>query len=162
MPIKCLFLDVEGTLTTTDSFDEIPRSCRDMTPKFAANLLILKHVVYLTRCKLIVTGAIRRDPQLVQDLNKIFKGWGIPPFYSITVPMSVGKILPEKRRAKEVLQWLKNRNVKTWCVVDTLDLSALDDEKVERTVMVDGRIGLSRADHKSILDILKVEPDLYR
>jgi len=47
-------------------------------------------------------------------------------------------------------------------VVDTMDLSLLERDGVERTVMVNGQIGLTQADGRLILDILGVEPELYR
>merc|ERR1719499_778369 len=165
MPIKCLFLDVEGVLTTQqDGPSQLPRSIKNITPKLAEKLLMLKLVVYLTRCKLICTSPIKRNPQLIGIVNRIFKAWGIMPFYSVTSSPEEEKgplrLLPSNRRAREVGSWLRSRNVKTWCVVDTMDLSILDDE-CDRTVMVDQTVGLSREDSKQILDILGVEPELY-
>jgi len=166
MPIKCLFLDIEGVLTAqSEGPSTLPRSIRKITPKLAEKLLMLKLVVYLTRCKLICTCSLKKNHQLIETVNVIFKAWGIMPFYSVTAGLPDDhdgplRLLPSNRRAKEVGHWLRTRNVKTWCVVDTMDLSVLDDE-CDRTVMVDGLQGMSRDDCKQILDILGVEPELY-
>jgi len=165
MPIKCLFIDVEGIITPFGG-PRLPRHYREISESIASRLLILKRVVYLTRCKLILTSAGRSDPRYVMFVNSFFKSWGINPFYSATLPFHpenhLVRLLPENKRAQEVEQWIASRNVKSWCVVDTMDLSILEKDGVERTVMVNGNIGLTRRDGQTILNILGEELDLYR
>lgn len=165
MPIKCLFIDIEGVITTLGG-PRLPRHYREITRSIAKKLLVLKLVVHLTRCKLVLTGAARSYPKFVIFVNTFFKSWGINPFYSATQPFQsenhLVRLLPENKRAQEVEQWIALRNVKSWCVVDTMDLSILEEDGIERTVMVNGKIGLTKEDGQAILNILGVELDLYR
>jgi len=165
MPIKCLFIDIEGVITPLEG-PRLPRHYRETTRSIAKKLLVLKLVVHLTRCKLVLTGAARSYPKFVIFVNSFFKSWGINPFYSATQSFHsenhLVRLLPENKRAQEVEQWIASRNVKSWCVVDTMDLSILEKDGIERTVMVNGKIGLTKENGEAILNILGVELDLYR
>jgi len=160
-PIKCLFLDVKGTLTTTKGSCKLPRSLLDLRPNLAKKLLLLKLVIYLTRCKLILTGGAKRNPALVGFINLIFTKWGIEPFYAITASFTQENASPNVHRMKEIRYWLDMNPVESWCVLDALDLSGLNEGKRKRFVLVDPRVGLTRSNNKSILEILGVESDLY-
>jgi len=165
MPIKCLFIDIEGIITPLEG-PRLPRHYREISRALAKKLLVLKLVVHLSRCKLILTSVSRFDARYVKFVNSFFKSWGINPFYSYTQPYQsdnhLVRLLPEKQRAQEVEQWIASRNVKAWCAVDTMDLSILEKDETERTVMVNGNIGLTREDGQNILKILGVELELYR
>jgi len=160
-PIKCLFLDLKGTLTTTKGSCKLPRHLLDLRPNLAKKLLLLKLVVYLTRCKLILTGGTKRNPALVGFVNHIFKKWGIDPFYSVTASFTQENVSPDIQRMKEIRYWLDRNPVESWCAVDALDLSGLNEGKRKRFVLVDPRVGLTRSNNKSILEVLGVESDLY-
>jgi len=160
-PIKCLFLDIKGTLTTTKGSCKLPRNLLDLRPSLAKKLLLLKLVIYLTRCKLILTGGAKRNPALVGFINRIFTKWGIEPFYAITGSFTQENASPSVQRMKEIRYWLDMNPVESWCVVDAFDLSGLNEGKRKRFVLVDPRVGLTRSNNKSILEILGVESDLY-
>jgi len=160
--IKCLLLAMEGVLTTTEEGPNLPRHIQDMTVKLAQKLCLLKHIICLTGCKLVLISVARLDPSLVEFINNIFKSWGIAPFYSKTPSIRLDKALPEAQRVEEVKRWLtSHNNVMSWCVVDAMDLGALNNGK-KRTVMLDGRKGLTREKARTILEILGVDQDLYR
>lgn len=182
-PIKILFLDLKGTLTTSKGSCKLPRNLVDLRPNLAKKLLLLKLVVYLTRCKLVLTGGSKRKPVIVGFINHILNKWGIEPFYSATASFNQApagplrsnhrtgsraqraaqqdKGSPDNQRMKEIRYWLDMNPVDSWCVVDALDLSALNEGKRKRFVLVDPRVGLTRTNNKSILEILGVESDLY-
>jgi len=163
--IKCLFLDIEGVITPIDG-PQLPRRHIELPKVLAEKLLVLKHITYVTGCKLVLTSVARKDRGFIDFVNRILKAWGINPLYSVTrpLPKEVGlvRLLPENKRAREVEQWLFSRKVKSWCVVDTMDLSVLEKDGVDRTVMVNGQIGLTPADGRLVVNILGDEPELYR
>jgi len=163
--IKCLFLDIEGVITPIDG-PQLPRRHIELPKVLAEKLLVLKHITYVTGCKLVLTSVARKDRGFIDFVNRILKAWGINPLYSVTrpLPKEVGlvRLLPENKRAREVEQWLFSRKVKSWCVVDTMDLSVLERDGVDRTVMVNGQIGLTPADGRLVVNILGDEPELYR
>jgi len=163
MPIKCLFINIEGVITPLNC--PLPRCYWEMTRSLAKKLLILKLVAYVSRCKLVLTGITPSDRRLVSLFNSILNSWEINPVYSTTQPFHLEKCIvkmrPENRRAWEVEQWIACRNVKSWCVVDMMNLSILEKDGIKKTVMVNGNIGLTMEDIQKMLDILGVELDLY-
>jgi len=159
-PIICLFLPFQGVIMTENI--TLPTHCHDATPELAKKLVLLKHIIYLTRCQLVLTGIARHNPAFVQFVNQIFKAWGMAPFYSATVPIALGDISPEDQRAQEIMHWLESRwNTKKWCVLDTMDLT-LSSGVMKEAIKVDDRIGLTLNNGRDILRVLGVELDLYK
>merc|ERR1719233_905312 len=128
--IKCLFIEIRGVLVTTRENYRLPKRLEDITPKLAKRLLLLKNIIFLSRCKLILIGTARGKPALVEVINMFFKAWDINPFYSVTATLFKEKLSLEKQRAKEVEDWLDSRyasqGIKSWCVVDVINLKAMN------------------------------------
>lgn len=164
--IKCLFIEIRGVLVTTRENYRLPKRLEDITPKLAKRLLLLKNIIFLSRCKLILIGTARGKPALVELVNRFLKAWEICPFYSVTASLHKEKLSLEKQRVKEVQSWLDSRDVsqciKSWCVVDVINLRTMNKNGQRRVVRVNPQIGLTRTNVASILEILNVELELYK
>jgi len=164
--IKCLFIEIRGVLVTTRENYRLPKRLEEITPKLAKRLLLLKNIIFLSRCKLILIGTARGKPALVELVNRFLKAWEISPFYSVTASLHKEKLSLEKQRVKEVQNWLDSRDVsqciKSWCVVDVINLRTMNKNGQRRLVRVNPQVGLTRTNVASILEILKVELELYK
>jgi len=159
-PTKCLFLHLQGVINTEDV--HLSYDCRDTSENMAKRIILLKHLVYLTGCKLVLTGNARWNAGFVKFVNDSLRIWGVEPISSATRALPLGDVSPEAQRASEVFHWLKTRNVKNWCIVDTMNLSVLGNMIDNRAILVDDRQGLTWENARAILQVLGVELDLYR
>jgi len=165
---KVIFLDIDGVLKPEGETQRVMVD-GELTPILPRiedsnfnkiSLLALRMIVQKTGARLVLSSEWRRTELLRNAIGLSFRQSGIPQVISCTSVKE--KLKPEllkahqtiafaERRAREIGDWLKaHPEVKTWIVIDDVDISWADGCRNKKIPLM--RSHIVRTDAKRCLD----------
>ena len=140
--MKLLFLDIDGVMTA----DEGTINNEKLYSFSSSCVEVLNEILSSNNVKIILTSSWRT----VFDVEKqcrIFKENGVKQ-----LPMGQTKDLGYKHRNLEIKNYLENRKVESFVILDDMYLEGFDDN----FVLIDLRKGLSEENVEKINEILDI------
>ena len=170
--MKIIFLDIDGVLNSWDDYNDRCKNLKkEERPSFGdieeRPLMLLKELIEATNAKVVLSSSWRKSIFLTSEVYKALSTMGVE-LYDIT------PILPSGNRADEIKDWLKDKEVESFVILDddsfefkknelsknlvktTMD-SGLQKEHIEEAVQV-----LNRYDYlKGVKDEINRLSSLY-
>lgn len=114
--MKIIFLDIDGVL---NSWDDYNNRCKNLKkeerPRFGdieeRPLMLLKELIEATNAKVVLSSSWRKSIFLISEVYKALSTMGVE-LYDIT------PILPSGNRAEEIKDWLKDKEVESFVILD--------------------------------------------
>ncbi|CAE8613024.1 unnamed protein product [Polarella glacialis] len=185
-PKLVIFLDIDGVLRKdscpTISVDgEMLRVDLGQRTLDAEALRSLRYIVHRTGAGIVLSSEWRRNSSLMEEVATTLRALGLPVMRGSTAILQPRQdlfagsaLIPDKegtmrlrwaeRRAREITQWLReNLEVRSYAMLDDLDLSMADEQSVRnpetfrmtrRFVKVDPDVALTLTDARRAIELL--------
>lgn len=114
--MKVIFLDIDGVLNSWDDYNDRCKNLKkEERPSFGdieeRPLMLLKELIEVTNAKVVLSSSWRKSIFLTSEVYKALSTMGIE-LYDIT------PILPSGNRAEEIREWLKDKEVESFVILD--------------------------------------------
>ena len=136
--MKVLFLDIDGVLRTTGDMDILE----------TALILNLKRIVEETGVKIVLSSDWRKKNLYFKMAEQQLGFFGLEIF-DVT-PILLPGLLSAKCRWQEIKEWLKNKEVERFVIVDD-DVDAMISEDPDTFFFMDWEKGLTREKAEEII-----------
>lgn len=135
--MKILFLDHDGVICLQDEWGSRRKNKEGLDSKFdrfnQKAIDVLNEIIESTDCE-IVTSSDWRHHASLEEMQELFilREVAKPPIaFTDHVKCSAQDL--ELARAREILDFVDQHNIKTWCAVDDLDMSLWLTDRFVRT-----------------------------
>lgn len=130
---KYIFLNIDGVLVTNEQYfqkEDKEWSCKKFDKKCVK---VLNQILYMTDAEIIISSDWKGHYDL-PTLRKIFKHFGVNcEIIDVTGNLWKVKYFSldelEQCRSEEILQYVKEKNIKNWVAIDDLPMQELLPEE---------------------------------
>lgn len=150
--MKVIFLDIDGVL---NSWDDYNNRCKNLKkeerPTFGdieeRSLMLLKELIEATNAKVVLSSSWRKSIFLTSEVYKALSTMGIE-LYDIT------PILPSGNRADEIKDWLKDKEIESFVILDDDSFEFKGNELCKHLVKTTMNSGLQKEHVEKAIRIL--------